>query len=235
MTKIFTIGSGRNGTKSMAVILGATFNKSFHEYQQLVKERRRTYIHMGYAGPQLKAKIRKYQKMGEFHDSDNCNTVFMHHLCKAFPDAKILLPIGSVRSFVRAHRAWGIMGPKDKNVNTRMFPTDNCWANWPIVAKLAWLWGKRNIEAIKRSDRKRLMVFRTKDISKKLEEIFRFVGKPINNRAVKLAKARHNKLTWDTEVVRAVEREIDQNMEYIERAVIPFKRAIERFYPHVFK
>jgi hypothetical protein len=188
---------------------------------------------MTYAGPRLKAKIRKYRKMGEFHDSDNCNTVFIHHLCKAFPTAKILLPIGSPISFIRAHRAWGIMGQLDKNNNSRIFPTDNRWSAWPVVVKLAWLWGKRNIEAIKRSDRTRLMVFRTKNIGDDLPKIFKFIEKPINTKARALADMKHNKLDLD-EKARAAEREIDQHRSEIEAVIIPFKRAIERFYPKVF-
>jgi hypothetical protein len=233
--QLFTIGSGRNGTKSMATILSTVYRPSFHEYNQLLKERRKTYLQMNFKGPQLRAKIKKYKQFGVFHDSDNCNTAFMHHLCKAFPGAKILLPIGSPISFIRAHRVWGIMGPKDRNSDTRMYPTDGRWKHWPIVVKLAWLWGKRNVEAIKRSDRNRLMVFRTKDIGKNLPNIFKFIDKPLNNRAKKLAQVRHNKLEWDRTEVEKTMKEINQNMAHIEEIVSSFKRTISKWYPRVFK
>jgi hypothetical protein len=173
--------------------------------------------------------------MGEFHDSDNCNAMFMHHLCKEFPEARILLPIGSPRSFIRAHRAWGIMGPKDKHANTRAYPPNKPqWKNWPIVVKLAWLWGKRNLEAIKRSDRSRLLVFRTKDITQKLPAIFKFIDKPLNKRAVGLSKTRHNKLSWPYAEVAIVEKEIDQNIVKIEEIISSFKNAIMKLHPGVF-
>lgn len=235
MTEVFTIGSGRNGTKSMAVILGTVFKRSYHEFSQTTAERRKTFLHMSYYGPKLKAKIKKYQRMGEFHDSDNCNTVFIHHLCKAFPQARILLPIGSPRSFIRAHRAWGIMGIGDRHTNTRMFPPNNKWDAWPVVVKLAWLWGKRNLEAIRRADRNRLMIFRTKDIANKLGEIFNFIEKPINKTAIRLSKTKHNKLQWSYDKTMAVENEIDNNIVRIEEVISSFKRTMEKYYPSVFK
>jgi len=233
--QLFTIGSGRNGTKSMATILSTVYRPSFHEYRQLLKERRRTYLHAGFKGPQLRAKIKKYKQFGSFHDSDNCNTVFIQHLCKAFPEAKVLLPIGSPISFIRAHHVWGIMGPKDRNTDTRIYPTDGRWKHWPVVVKLAWLWGKRNVEAIKRSDRNRLLVFRTKDISARLPEIFKFIGKPLNKKAVQLAQKRHNKLEWDEAQIQATMREINQNIQHIEAIITSFKRSISIWYPGVFK
>jgi hypothetical protein len=123
------------------------------------------------------------------------------------------------------------MGPSDKNVNTRAYPPNvKGWSSWPIVVRLAWLWGKRNVEAVKRADKKRLMVFRTKEISSKLEEIFEFIGKPMPKRAVKLANTKHNRLQWPPEAVAAAEREIDENMEQIEMIIAPFKRTISRWY-----
>jgi hypothetical protein len=190
---------------------------------------------MRFKGPQLRAKIKQYKKFGSFHDSDNCNTVFIHHLCEAFPDAKVLLPIGPAISFIRAHRVWGIMGPADKNGETRIYPTDGRWKHWPVVVKLAWLWGKRNAEAIKRADRKRLLVFRTQDISKKLPEIFKFIDKPLSSKAIKLAKTRHNKLSWNRSEIDKAMAEIDQNIEQINDIVTSFKVTISKWCPGVFK
>jgi hypothetical protein len=186
---------------------------------------------MNYKGPRLKAKLKKYHAMSDFHDSDNCNTMFIHHLCREFPDAKVLLPIGPVKSFIRAHRAWGIMDVHDRNTNTRAYPLNvKGWNSWPIVVKLAWLWGKRNAEAVKRADRKRLMVFRTKHITTKLAEIFEFIEQPLNKKATKLATVRHNKLRWPSEAVTKAEQEIQDNIGHIERVVAPFKRTISRWY-----
>ena len=233
--QVFTIGSGRNGTKSMAIILRTVFRNSFHEYNQLVGERRKTYADRNFYGPKLRSKVAKYRRMGEFHDSDNCNAMFMQHLCKEFSEAKVLLPIGSPRSFIRAHRVWGIMGPKDKYVSTRAYPPNKPqWKNWPIVVKLAWLWGKRNLEAVKRSDRSRLLVFRTKDISQKLPIVFKFIGKPPNKRAVALSKTHHNRLLWPADEVATAEREIDQNIVRIEEIISSFKNAITKLHPGVF-
>jgi hypothetical protein len=228
--QVFTIGSGRSGTKSMSVILSTVFRKSFHEYKQLTGERRKAYLDLKYKGPGLISKINKYKQMGAFHDSDNCNTMFIHHLCRAFPQAKILLPVGSLISFIRAHRVWGIMTLKDKNVNTRAFPPSNpAWKHWPVVVRLAWLWGKRNVEAIKRADKKRLMVFRIHHINDKLPEIFNFIEKPLNDKAIKVASIKHNALNWPEEDVSVAESEIQQHMEQIIKIVRPFKRFLAQF------
>ena len=228
--QVFTIGSARNGTKSMAIILSTVYKKSFHEYKMLVGERRKTFLNPKYKGPQLDAKIKRYKKMGSFHDADNCNTMYIHHLCKAFPEAKILLPVGSLYSFIRAHRVWGIMESSDKNANTRAYlPSGPHWKYWPIVVRLAWLWGKRNIEAIKRSNKKRLMVFRIHHISEKLPQIFDFIGKPMNQKAVKLARVRHNKLEWPQDKVKVAEREIEANRQMIESIVRPFKQFMAKW------
>jgi len=222
--QVFTIGSGRNGTKSMAVILGTAFRKSFHEYKMIPQERRRIFFNQKWMGPKFKAKVRQYKKFRQFHDADNCNTYFIHHLGKIFPEAKILLPVGSAHSFIRAHRAWGILGANDSNMHSRAYPKDDKkWHDKPIVVKLAWLWGIRNTQAIKRSDKKRLMVFRTKDILKKLDQIFEFIEKPITDKAVSLASRRHNRLAWPPEKVAMVEAEIKKHLPEIERTIRPFK------------
>lgn len=224
--QVFTIGTGRSGTKSMSVILSTVFPRSFHEYDQLVGERRRSFLDMNYKGRNLLVKIKKYRRMGVFHDSDNCNTMFIHHLCKAFPDAKILLPIGSLHSFVRAHRAWGIMEMGDKNINTRAFHPQ--WDKWPIVVKLAWLWGKRNVEAIRRSDKNRLMIFKISNVTKELPKIFKFIDKPISSKAIRLSRVRHNKLNVPSDKVARVEHEMFRYKSEINKVTRPFIKIISR-------
>ena len=224
--QVFTIGSGRNGTKSMATILSTVYQHSFHEYDQIVAERRKTFFDPNFKGPLLRAKIARYRKLNIFHDSDNCNTVFIHHLCAAFPKAKILLPVGSLKSFVRAHYIWGIMGRSDKNLHTRMMPPGG-WRNWPIVVRLAWLWAKRNTEAIKRSDNSRLLVFRTTDIAKTIDKIFKFIEKPLNDKAIKLSKMHHNALQCNGKQRLDAEREINKHMGRIEEVVAPMNGIIQ--------
>jgi len=222
--QVFTIGSGRNGTKSMAVVLGAAFKKSFHEYKMIPQERRRVFFNPKWMGPKFKNKVAQYKKFRQFHDADNCNTYFIHHLCKIFPDAKVLLPVGSVFSFVRAHRVWGIFGPNDSNIHSRAYPKDDKeWNRRPIVVKLAWLWGIRNTQAIKRADKKRLMVFKTSDIHKRLDDIFKFIDKPITDKAVDLAKCKHNKLSWPEASIKLAESEINHYLPEIDKIVRPFR------------
>jgi hypothetical protein len=115
----------------------------------------------------------------------------------------------------------------DVNVHTRAYPKDDRrWDKKPVVVRLAWLWGMRNIQAIKRSDPKRLMVFRIKELHSKLPDIFKFIGKPLNDRALNLSKIRHNKLEWDESAIDRAEQEIRYNIEEIIKVARPFKSFI---------